>query len=918
VRIYRRPQTRENYVKKALLITTAASAIVALLGFAASSEAQDAQPAAAQSAPPQAAKAPSDTTEVVVVGIRKSLRDAIQSKRAATGVVEVISSKDIGALPDVSIAETLNTVPGVNTSRDRGNDSQASIGGQGPRLVLGLLNGREMASSEPDRNVRWEIFPSEIVSGVTVYKSSEANLATGGISGTIDVTTIRPLDYSGPSLTVRAGPVLYDGGKAFPGFNGLGDRFSGAYVTKLTPQLGFVIAGTYQDQKNGYEDVQGGGWNTGAGNDPGPVVAGGPNVATPWGASYEGKNIDTVRSAVSSTLQWKPSDIFTGRIDALYSSERISEQDNGAWISGWGNWGGSDTGDYSNTVVENGALVKADVSAAAGATINPEIAQYFQDMKLFATGANGQWNLGDWQAVGDVSYSQAERYGLWHSIVFQNNVGASSFDYTGVPQVSVAVNPYQAAQDGTLFAQSANGAVSHLKDALSTAKFDAIHNLNAGWLTAIKLGVSASHREKDDAGGGATTTGSAQATDSTPSPSPIFTGPIPVSWITPFNYNKLVAPTMIAGNYNQLVSEIYGAAGAAELSPDYKDTPFTSHVYENVFDAYAQGLYDTTLGGKPLNGDFGLHVTHVETSSHAPTSLNGVAGETVEGETYTKALPSVNAKWEIDDGVYIKSGLAEVLSRPALNDLRADSTYSYTVTGGVLQSGASGGGGNPLLKPYNAEQFNLTYENYFHKDGLFSVNAYYKEIHNYIGYNTETIPVPAAAGVTGTLQFTTPLNATKAGNLEGLEFIFRTPFYFIPHMEKFGIDANTSFVSTDIHESSPAGHPFLMNGVAKTSGNVELYYADGKFETRLGLKFHSPYTQLYGWDASGSGLSAIKSESILDYSALYNINKSVTVRFQAGNLLNTALRTYDLNNPVLTDRNDYYGRRYEVDLTYRY
>ena len=915
-------------MKKALLVTTAASAMVALLGFAASSEAQDAQPAAAQSTTtPNAKTTPSDSTEVVVVGIRKSLRDAIQSKRAATGVVEVISSKDIGALPDVSIAETLNTVPGVNTSRDRGNDSQASIGGQGPRLVLGLLNGREMASSEPDRNVRWEIFPSEIVSGVTIYKSSEANLPTGGISGTIDVNTIRPLDYSGPALTLRAGPVLYDGGKAFPGFNGLGDRFSGAFVTKLTPQLGFVIAGTYQDQKNGYEDVQGGGWNTGPGNDPGAVVAGGPAVATPWGASYEGKDIDTIRTAVSSTLQWKPSDIFTGRIDALYSSERISEQDNGAWISGWGNWGGSDTANFSNTTVENGVAVKADVSGAANngfPNMNSEIAQYFQDMKLFATGANGQWNLGDWQAVGDISYSQAERYGLWQSIVLQNNIGASSYDYTGVPQVKVAVNPWQAAQNGQLFAEDANGAVSHLKDALSEAKFDAIHNLGGGWLTAIKLGVSASHRDKDDAGGGATTSGSAQATNNLSLPgnaaiAPVYTAAIPTSWITPFNYDKLVAPTMIAGNYNALVSKIYGAAGAAALSPNFQDTPFTSHVFENVYDAYAQGLYDTTLGGKPLNGDFGLRVEHVETSSHAPVSVNGgTPTEVIESESYTKALPSINAKWEIDDGVYIKSGLAEVLSRPALNDLRADTTYSYTVTNGVLQSGASGGGGNPLLKPYNAEQFNLTYENYFHKDGLFSVNAYYKEIHNYIGYNTETIPVPAAAGVTGTLQFTTPLNAPKAGNLEGVEFIFRTPLYFIPHMEKFGIDANTSFVSTNIHESSPIGHPFLMNGVAKTSGNFEVYYADSKFESRLALKFHSPYTQLYGWDASGSGLSAIKSESILDYSALYNVNKSVTLRFQAGNLLNTALRTYDLNNPLLTDRNDYYGRRYELDVTYRY
>ena len=902
-------------MKNSLMVSTAASALMAVMAMGAPAMAQDttAAPATAQNA----AKPTTDTTEVTVIGIRKSLRDALQTKRAATGVVEVISSKDIGALPDVSIAETLNTVPGVNTSRDRGNDSQASIGGQGPRLVLGLINGREMASSEPDRNVRWEIFPSEIVSGVQIYKTSEANLATGGISGTIDVQTIRPLDYSGSALTLRAGPVLYDGGNAYPGFKGLGDRFSGAYVAKLSRTLGFVIAGTYQDQKNGYEDVQGGGWNYGPGNDPGAIVAGGPAVASPWGASWEGKNIDTVRASVSSSLQWKPSDIFEGRIDALYSSERISEEDNGAWISGWGNWGGYETGDFSNTVVKDGALVKADVSAASGATINPEVAEYRQDMKLLATGANGKWNLGDWQAVGDLAYSQAERYGLWHSLAFDSNIGASSFDYQGVPAVTVQIDPYTAAKNGTLYAQDANGAVSHLRDTLETAKFDVNHDLSSGFLTAIKFGVSASHRVKDDAGGGATTTGSGQATNSLSLPgngelSPLsYTTPVAASWFTPFNYKKLTAPTMLAGNYNAMVAAIYGSAVAAALSPDYKDTPFTSHVDENVFDAYGQALYETTLGGKPLTGDFGVHVTHASTDSHAPSNGTQVS----IGENYTKVLPSFNAKWEIDDGVYIKSGLAEVLSRPALNDLRADRTYSLpTGTGAGAQQG-SGGGGNPLLKPYTAEQFNLTYENYFHKDGLFSVNTYVKRIHDYIGYDTRTVTLP---GVTLPINFTSPFNATKPGDLEGVEFIFRTPFYFIPNFDKFGIDSNLSFVNTDIHENSPAGHPFLMNGVAKTSGSLELYYADSKFETRLGLKYHSPYTMLYGWDASGSGLSAIRAETILDYSASYNISKQLTVRFQAGNLLNTALRTYDYNDPVFSDRNDYYGRRYQVDLTYRY
>jgi len=894
------------------MMSVAASAVLAGAPALAQTDSTTPAPAPAGSAP--AAKPVDSLSEITVVGIRASLRDALAVKQRATGVVEVISSKDIGALPDVSIAETLNTVPGVNTTRDRGNDSQASIGGQGPRLVLGLLNGREMASSEPDRNVRWEIFPSEIVSGVEIYKTSEADLITGGVSGTVDVQTIRPLDYRGPSLTVRGGPVYYDGGTAYPGFKGWGDRFSGAYVTKITPDLGFVIAGTYQDQKNGYEnDGNGGDWDYGAGNDPGPIVPGGPAVATPWGISYEGKDIDTLRRSVMSSLQWKPNAAFEGRLDVLYSSEDISEKDNGAWISGWGNWGGYETGDFSNNVVKDGVLVATDISAAAGTTINSEVAQYHQDMNLFATGANGKWNLGDWQIVGDVAYSQAERYGLWQSVVFQNGAGPASYNFSGIPQVNVTTSAWQAAQNGSLTAEDANGQVSHLKDTLDSINFDAKRDLNLGFITGVKLGVRATHREKDDAGGGGTTTGTAQATNAislanggAPLPQYLVAGNIPASWFTPFNYKNFAAPTQLSGDYNQLVRQVYGPTIAAELSPNAADTPFTSHVYEDVEDAYAQGLYETTVAGKTLTGDFGVHVTHVDTTSHAPS--NGV--QVSIGNSYTYALPSINAKLDLGDGQYIKSGLAEVLSRPALNDLRADRDYNI--------SGAppySGGGGNPLLKPYLADQFEVAYENYFHKEGLFSINAYAKEIYNYIGYDTREIALP---GVATPVTFTSPFNSTKAGNLEGLEFIFRTPFYFIPYLDKFGIDSNFSFVGTDIHENSPVGHPFPMNGVANESGSLEIYYANGGFENRLGVKYHSAYTELYGWDASNSGLSAIRPETILDYSASYRVNDNLTFRFQAGNLLNTPLRTYDQNNTLIFDRNDFYGRRFLFDVTFKY
>ncbi|MBC8026732.1 MAG: TonB-dependent receptor plug domain-containing protein, partial [Steroidobacteraceae bacterium] len=371
---------------KTIRISDAIAWVLAGLPLSALAQNADTQPAA------ETAKE-EELSEIRVTGYRASLRDALEVKRATMGVVEVISSKDIGVLPDVTIAETLARLPGLNTIRDRGNDSQAAIRGLGPRMVLGLINGREMASSEPDRNIRWEIFPSEIVSGVQLYKSSQADVISGGISGTVDIQTLRPLDYDGPKLTFRAGPSYYDGGTELPDQDQVGYRASGAYVTEFTPNVGLVVAGSLQKQPNGYENVMGGGWNNAL---PGPVVAGGPRVQTPWGASIEEKQIDTTRASLMTSLQWRAGDVFEGRFDALGSKVNIAEHDVGGWYSDWGNWDGGSTGTtvnpgFTNNVIENGSLVATDMTF--GSTYNSYNSRYRQDTTLLATGLNGKWSL---------------------------------------------------------------------------------------------------------------------------------------------------------------------------------------------------------------------------------------------------------------------------------------------------------------------------------------------------------------------------------------------------------------------------------------------------------------------------------------------------------------------------------------------
>src|SRR5437868_6365491 len=157
--------------------------------------------------------------DVVVTGMRASLRDALSVKRNSDLISDTISTKDIGQLPDVTIAEELNRLPGVNTTRDRGNASQASVRGLGTRFVFGLVNGREVASSEPSQDVRWEVYPSEVLSGAQVYKTQDAALIPGGIAATIDIRTLTPLDYSGPAFSIRGGPTYNEIDTSLPHFS---------------------------------------------------------------------------------------------------------------------------------------------------------------------------------------------------------------------------------------------------------------------------------------------------------------------------------------------------------------------------------------------------------------------------------------------------------------------------------------------------------------------------------------------------------------------------------------------------------------------------------------------------------------------------------------------------------------------------
>ncbi|EGF90010.1 tonB-dependent receptor family protein [Asticcacaulis biprosthecium C19] len=192
---------RRSRLSVALLGSTAlAAALLSTAAFA-----QDAAPAAAEAAPP------ADDTVVVVTGIRGALQSASSIKRKASTFVDSITASDVSALPDLSVAEALQRVPGVTVTRFTlgGSPDFPSPEGRG-NLIRGLgfvrseFNGRDAFSANAGRALEWSSIPPQLVGGVDVYKNSSADLIEGGIGGTINLRTLEPFDRKGYFASVSA------------------------------------------------------------------------------------------------------------------------------------------------------------------------------------------------------------------------------------------------------------------------------------------------------------------------------------------------------------------------------------------------------------------------------------------------------------------------------------------------------------------------------------------------------------------------------------------------------------------------------------------------------------------------------------------------------------------------------------------
>jgi TonB-dependent receptor len=282
--------------------------------------------------------------EVIVTGIRGSMTAALDVKRDSSGVVDAISAEDIGKFPDTNLAESLQRITGVSIDRNEGEGSQVTIRGFGGEFNLVTLNGRQMPATDAralffglnsnrnsgdSRSFDFSNIASEGVSGVQVYKTGRASAPSGGMGGTINIQTLKPLDTGN---TFTAGVKLVDdaGGEDItPEVSALGSWVNDE------GNFGITAFGSVQDRDYSNRTALGGGffvWQTapveGIQAFSNATIVNPPAAGQLTGfipnASMTYAEGDRERTNLAVTMEFEPNDDLSITLDGVYTANELS------------------------------------------------------------------------------------------------------------------------------------------------------------------------------------------------------------------------------------------------------------------------------------------------------------------------------------------------------------------------------------------------------------------------------------------------------------------------------------------------------------------------------------------------------------------------------------------------------------------
>ncbi|TMO06825.1 TonB-dependent receptor [Pseudoalteromonas sp. S327] len=832
-----------------------------------------------------------DVEVIAVTGIRSSLRSSMLDKKASNVVTDGIKAEDLGKFPDLNVAESLQRITGVVIDRSGGEGQAVTIRGFGPQFNTVLVNGRQIATDSAGREFNFDVLAADQITGADIYKSNSATLQEGGIGGTVNVTTARPFDFGG----------LHVIGSVKGMYESLSEEVSpsASFLVSNTfndDKLGVLFAITNQQRKLQNNQILTAGWRGGQ-------TISNPQDGVLYDNAYIPRNWDQVvdeqdreRTNASLVLQYAPSDDITITVDGLISKFEVDSS-----VRDLASWFEPDRVGSATIDPETGTLLTFTQEVGLGnASGNPATdfvshTRNSRDVTNKAFGINVDWQVNEsLKAKFDVSRSTAENdragndrfnvVGIINSYSFDGTgsvptVQHDGFENGSLPDASLARLHYN--EIGNQFTD---------EDEITEIKADFEYVPDKGPVDRINFGAYRQEREKSSF----QIFGSQCQFCGYGTEAPL--DEIDFEAYSASNYFPGLIDTFYSYDGDKMLD--YLADQGFPVEPTLQNNRYT--INEDITSLYMDFTIGFDLADMPVTVNMGARYSETDIEVAAvqsfisdviPTSdatlfqnVFGPATDIQEGTSYSNLLPSFNVKLELQDNMILRFAAYDSITRPTMSQLSPATTFNEPRRQNLTASG-----GNPALKPFQSENWDISYEWYYNDANLFSFAVFSKEVDDFIvtltgdeTYDMTDRTGPDFACTTCTDQTDAELNgssevytvsrpqngesATVTGYEIGVTHMFENGFGFI---------ANATVVDSDISVDGDTSQTFALEGLGD-SQNLVLFYEQDNWQARVAFNNREGFLRLVDNGFNGEPVN-VETYGQWDISASYDINENFTI-----------------------------------------
>lgn len=799
--------------------------------------------------------------EILVTGaIRDTLRNSVEIKRDATTIVDALSASEMGALPDLSVAETLERITGVTGDRFKGNSSEISVRGLGPFLGASTYNGREVSSGSGNRSVAFSQFPSELVNGAVVYKAQQASLLEGGVAGVIDLRSLRPIDFGKRRIQgeVKANYNEYDA--KLNGDDGIGYRgslsFTDVFDTEIgtigvalgyaghessTPEESYNTSSTLRNCNSDYVADQGGsgGWNPCSWSDDNAAAgdgaaADGPYYFVPNLQYFRQMESEEERNAFMGTVQWQPNDDWDITLDVQESDRFYYEDRHDLYID-----------DGRNNITNWETNDAHALTSYTGYSRFSTYGEYRErDEQYSGGGLNIEWNATDRLLLRtDLSVSDTTRYQETWQTRFRsdryffdweangddwpliNRVYSDLDDPENTQVERSSFDDYSFYDGGSSDGRRARYREFLIEDTINAFRFEGEYSFDQGFITSIDAGVRVSEHDHNNY---SEDTWAVQQEENTYAdvedvgancgtdfPQSGYGEDTSVTYDTWATYDTLCAFDRMVGNEDWSLTPEAPSSGDVVLS-------------EDVASAFVMANFESEWGGVPVTGNFGVRVveTDVTSEGYRQSFIVETTGagtdedplsflitedtDTLTQETYTNSytnvLPSVNVNFLLREDLELRTALYKAVSRPDMWWLGAGRDLNlgggeeeYASIEEAVEEGSVTAFGNPNMESIESENFDISLGWYPSEDTAISAALYHKRFNAGLDTADDVYETFVINGQPAEMEVNGIIeNTGEESTINGIELTVQHGFTSLPEpFDGLGFSAGVNFADTD-------------------------------------------------------------------------------------------------------------------------